>query len=134
MAWLGRALIRVSFAKQGETETVFQYLVVNASNSEPLGLYESTAETGNNNVCFSPGRFPVCYRQGQQVELGHRSDPLTVLAATWVPAADLTRMSAKQGTGPLIRGGNIGSGGMTRTFEGLNPYSTLPFRRQGESR
>lgn len=46
-------LLVVSFAKQGKAEAVFQYLVVNASTGEPLALYEPTAETGNNNVCFS---------------------------------------------------------------------------------
>jgi hypothetical protein len=46
-------LIAISFVKQGKTEAIFQYLVMNASNGEPLGLYEPTEETGNNNVCFS---------------------------------------------------------------------------------
>ena len=46
-------LLVVSFAKQGKTEALFQYLVVDASTGEPLGLYEPTGETGNNNVCFS---------------------------------------------------------------------------------
>ncbi len=46
-------LLVVSFAKQGKAEAMFQYLVLNVSNGEPLGLYEPTAETGNNNVCFS---------------------------------------------------------------------------------
>lgn len=46
-------LLVVSFAKQGKSEALFQYLVVNASTGEPLGLYEPTEETGNNNVCFS---------------------------------------------------------------------------------
>lgn len=46
-------LLVVSFAKQGKTEALFQYLVVNASTGEPLGLYQPTEETGNNNVCFS---------------------------------------------------------------------------------
>jgi hypothetical protein len=46
-------LLVISFAKQGKAEAVFQYLVVNASTGEPLGLYEPTEETGNNNVCFS---------------------------------------------------------------------------------
>ncbi|HEU4416230.1 MAG TPA: hypothetical protein VFT65_15695 [Candidatus Angelobacter sp.] len=30
-----------------------RYLVVNASDGSPLGLYQPTEETGNNNVCFS---------------------------------------------------------------------------------
>ncbi|HEY2913720.1 MAG TPA: hypothetical protein VGK21_10205 [Candidatus Angelobacter sp.] len=46
-------LLVISFAKQGEHEAIFQYLVVNASTGEPLGLYAPTEETGNNNVCFS---------------------------------------------------------------------------------
>jgi hypothetical protein len=46
-------LLVVSFAKQGKGEALFQYLVVNVSTGEPLGLYEPTQETGNNNVCFS---------------------------------------------------------------------------------
>lgn len=46
-------LLVVSFAKQGKPEALFQYLVMNASTGEPLGLYEPTEETGNNNVCFS---------------------------------------------------------------------------------
>lgn len=46
-------LLVVSFAKQGKTEAMFQYLVVNASTGETLGLYVPTEETGNNNVCFS---------------------------------------------------------------------------------
>jgi hypothetical protein len=46
-------LLAISFAKQGKAEAIFQYLVVNASTGEPLGLYLPTEETGNNNVCFS---------------------------------------------------------------------------------
>jgi len=46
-------LLVVSFAKQGKTEALFQYLVMNASTGEPLGQYEPTAETGNDNVCFT---------------------------------------------------------------------------------
>ena len=46
-------LIVVSFAKTGKPETVFQYLVMNASNGDMLGLFVPTEETGNNNVCFS---------------------------------------------------------------------------------
>lgn len=46
-------LLVISFVKEGKPEAIFQYLVVNASNGEPLGLYEPTGETGNNNVCFS---------------------------------------------------------------------------------
>jgi len=46
-------LLVVSFAKQEKSVALFQYLVVNASTGEPLGLYEPTEETGNNNVCFS---------------------------------------------------------------------------------
>jgi hypothetical protein len=47
------SLIVVSFAKPGKPETLFQYLVVNASNGDTLGVYAPTAETGNNNVCFN---------------------------------------------------------------------------------
>jgi len=46
-------LMVVSFAKQGKAEALFQYLVLNASTGEPLGLYLPTEETGNDNVCFS---------------------------------------------------------------------------------
>jgi hypothetical protein len=46
-------LLVISFAKQGEHEAIFQYLVLNASTGEPLGLYAPTEETGNSNVCFS---------------------------------------------------------------------------------
>ena len=46
-------LLVVSFAEQGKKEALFLYEVLNASTGEPLGLYEPTAETGNNNVCFS---------------------------------------------------------------------------------
>jgi hypothetical protein len=45
--------IVVSFAKARKPELVFEYLVVNASNGEPLGLYAPTEETGNGNVCFN---------------------------------------------------------------------------------
>jgi hypothetical protein len=46
-------LLVVSFAKQEKAEALFQYVVLNASTGEPLGLYMPTEETGNNNVCFS---------------------------------------------------------------------------------
>lgn len=46
-------LIVVSFAKARKTELMFQYLVVNASNGDPLGLYAPTEETGSENVCFN---------------------------------------------------------------------------------
>jgi len=46
-------LLVVSFAKQGNPETLFQYAVLNASTGELLGLYAPTEETGNTNVCFS---------------------------------------------------------------------------------
>ena len=46
-------LLAISFAKIGKPETIFQYLVVNASTGEPFGLYVPTVETGNNNVCFT---------------------------------------------------------------------------------
>lgn len=46
-------LLVVSFASQEKSVALFQYLVINASTGEPLGLYEPTEETGNNNVCFS---------------------------------------------------------------------------------
>jgi len=45
--------LAISFAKSGKPEVLVQYLVVNASDGSPLGLYEPTEETGNNNVCFS---------------------------------------------------------------------------------
>jgi hypothetical protein len=46
-------LLAISFAKPENMNFVFRYLVVNASDGEPLGLYEPTKETGDNNVCFS---------------------------------------------------------------------------------
>jgi hypothetical protein len=46
-------LLVISFVKQGKPEAVFQYLVLNALSGDPVGLYEPTDETGNNNVCFS---------------------------------------------------------------------------------
>lgn len=46
-------LVAISFGKQRKSEAIFRYLVVNASSGEPLGLFEPTEETGNNNVCFS---------------------------------------------------------------------------------
>jgi hypothetical protein len=46
-------LLVISFVKAGKPEAVFQYLVVNALTGEPVGLYEPSEETGNNNVCFS---------------------------------------------------------------------------------
>ena len=46
-------LLAISFAKPGKPETEFQYLVLNASDGEPLGLYKPSEETGNNSVCFS---------------------------------------------------------------------------------
>jgi len=45
--------LAISFAKPGKSEVLFQYLVVNASDGDPLGIYEPTEETGNDNVCFS---------------------------------------------------------------------------------
>ncbi|MGC2744927.1 MAG: hypothetical protein WA672_17255 [Candidatus Angelobacter sp.] len=48
-----QGLLVVSFARQGKPEALFRYAVLNASTGEPLGLYEPTEETGNNNVCFS---------------------------------------------------------------------------------
>ena len=46
-------LLAISFAKPEQPEILYQYLVVNASDGSPLGLYETTEETGNDNVCFS---------------------------------------------------------------------------------
>ncbi len=46
-------LVVVSFAKPRKSELMFQYLVLDASSGEPLGLYAPTEETGNQNVCFS---------------------------------------------------------------------------------
>jgi hypothetical protein len=46
-------LLAISFAKPEQPAILYQYLVVNASDGSPLGLYETTDETGNNNVCFS---------------------------------------------------------------------------------
>ncbi len=46
-------LLAISFAKQGKTEALFLYEVLNASTGEPLGLYAPTEETGNSNACFS---------------------------------------------------------------------------------
>src|SRR6185437_298090 len=49
-------LLAISFTKAGTPkapESLFQYLVLNASTGEPLGLYEPTPETGNDNICFS---------------------------------------------------------------------------------
>jgi hypothetical protein len=46
-------LLAISFAKPGKPEIVFQYLVVNALDGTPVGLYKPTDETGNNSVCFS---------------------------------------------------------------------------------
>jgi hypothetical protein len=48
-----QGLLVISFAKPGKTIDIFQYLVVNASTGEPVGLYEPTEDTGNSNVCFS---------------------------------------------------------------------------------
>lgn len=48
-----QGLLVISFAKQEKTIAIYQYLVVNASTGEPVGLYEPTEETGSNNVCFS---------------------------------------------------------------------------------
>ena len=45
--------LAISFAKPETPEALVRYLVVNASDGRPLGLYEPTEETGNNNVCFS---------------------------------------------------------------------------------
>lgn len=46
-------LLVVSFAKIGNPETVYRYLVLDAWDGIPLGLYEPTQETGNTNVCFT---------------------------------------------------------------------------------
>lgn len=49
-------LLAISFAKQGTPkapEALFQYLVLNTTTGEALGLYAPTAETGNDNICFS---------------------------------------------------------------------------------
>ena len=46
-------LLVISFVKEGKPEAIFQYLVLNALSGDPVGLYEPTEETGNNNVCFS---------------------------------------------------------------------------------
>lgn len=47
-------LLAISFAKPAtKPNLLFLYLVINASNGDPLGLYEPTDETGNSNVCFS---------------------------------------------------------------------------------
>jgi len=45
--------LAISFAKPEKPAILYQYLVVNASDGYPLGLYETTEETGNDNVCFS---------------------------------------------------------------------------------
>ncbi len=49
-------LLAISLTKAGTPkapESLFQYLVLNASTGEPLGLYEPTPETGNDSICFS---------------------------------------------------------------------------------
>ena len=46
-------LLVVSFAKIGNPEAVYRYLVINAWDGTPVGLYEPTQETGNTNVCFT---------------------------------------------------------------------------------
>lgn len=45
--------LAISFAKPEKSKALVRYLVVNASDGTPLGFYEPTEETGNNNVCFS---------------------------------------------------------------------------------
>ena len=45
--------LAISFVRLDKTEALIRYLVVNASDGSPLGLYQPTEETGNNNVCFS---------------------------------------------------------------------------------
>ena len=45
--------LAISFAKPEKPEIRYQYLVVNASDGSPLGLYETSEETGNSNDCFS---------------------------------------------------------------------------------
>lgn len=46
-------LLAISFAKIGNPETVYRYLVVNAWDGNPVGLYEPTEETGNSELCFT---------------------------------------------------------------------------------
>jgi len=45
--------LAITFSKPGTPEVVSRYLVLNASDGSPLGLYEPSEETGNDNVCFS---------------------------------------------------------------------------------
>ena len=52
-AQYSEGLLVISFVKPGKPEAIFQYLVLNGSTGDPLGLYEPSEETGNNNVCFS---------------------------------------------------------------------------------
>jgi hypothetical protein len=48
-----QGLVAISFAKSGNPEVVYRYLVVNALSGEAIGIYEPTHELGNDNVCFS---------------------------------------------------------------------------------
>jgi hypothetical protein len=45
--------LAITFAKPERPAVVMQYLVLNASDGTPLGLYEPTEDTGNDNVCFT---------------------------------------------------------------------------------
>jgi hypothetical protein len=45
--------VAITFAKPERPEVVTRYLVLNASDGAPVGLYEPSEDTGNDNVCFS---------------------------------------------------------------------------------
>lgn len=63
-------LLVVSFAKIGSSETIYRYLVVNAWDGDPLGLYEPTPETGNTNLCFTRAEgFVFLKEDGKTVTL-----------------------------------------------------------------
>jgi len=49
--WLAISLVKR--VQPDKPEIKSQYLVVNAQDGSPLGLYEPTEETGNSNLCFS---------------------------------------------------------------------------------
>jgi hypothetical protein len=49
--WLAISLVKR--AQPDKPEMQAQYLVLNAQDGSPLGLYEPTEETGNSNLCFS---------------------------------------------------------------------------------
>lgn len=63
-------LLVISFAKPGNPETVYRYLVMNAWDGTVVGLYEPTEETGNTNVCFTRHDGFVFFKEdGQTVSL-----------------------------------------------------------------